>query len=246
MSAKRRFPNPAKKAGILVATMVAAGSMATVGAALNPFSAATGMQVQAGDPNAQAIGTGQVLALGAADAGSVGASLTKDISFAPGYESWRAGAIAFQTSLRGGAPAGQAYVTSSVLRWQVAESAVCSWLNYYIASQTAGNAIDATSAAAQIEAAPNWPAITGYDRPSGLKSVVAAVGAGDAKLVQALIDTGQAGNCTALGPFPPANMSPADAQAKLAADSQAGQQDIASDPVAQKLGISSGASQPGG
>jgi hypothetical protein len=219
--------------------MVVAGGFAAAAVALNPFSAATGIQVQPGDPNAQAIGTGQAIAMGAPDDVSVGAGLTQDISFAPGYESWRAETIAFQTSLGPGSPpAGQAYMTSSALRFQVAESAACSWLTYYDASESAGNTGAASSAAAQVKAAPNWPAITGYDHPNGLGPAVAAVGAGDSSLVQALIDTGQAGNCTALGPFPPAGMSTADSRAKLAADSQLGQQDIAADPVAQRLGVS--------
>jgi hypothetical protein len=184
--------------------VAAAGTVAAAAAAFNLFSAATGIQVHASDRNAQAIGTGQAIALGARDEASVGVELTRDISFAPGYESWRAGTIAFQTTLAGGAPFGHAYITSSALRWQVAESAVCSWLSY----------------------------------PSGLGRVVAAVGAGDAELVQGLIDTGHVGNCTAIGPFPPPGMSPADRQAKLAAASQVGQQEIATDPVAQRLGIS--------
>jgi hypothetical protein len=238
MPTKPRLRKPSK-AGILVATMVAAASLAAAAAALNPFSATTGIEVQAGDPNAPAIGTGQAIAMGASNDVSVGDGLTQDIQFAPGYESWRAGTIAFQTSLGPGSPpAGQAYMTSSALRWQVAESAACSWLSYYVASESAGNAAAAASAAAQVSAAPNWPPITGYDRPTRLGPAVAAVDAGDPKLVQALIDTGQAGNCTALGPFPPAGMSIADSQAQLAADSQLGQQEIATDRVAHRLGIS--------
>jgi hypothetical protein len=130
-------------------------------------------------------------------------------------------------------------MTSSALRWQVAESAVCSWLTYYVASESAGDSAAATSAKAQIEAAPSWPAITGLSYPNGLGPVVAAAGAGDAKLVQALIGTGQAGNCLAAGPFPSAGMSSADRQAKLAAARRLGQREIAADPLARRLSISS-------
>lgn len=176
--------------------------------------------------------------MGASDDVSLGVNLTQDISFAPGYESWRAGTIVFQTSLGPGAPPeGQAYILSSALRWQVAESAVCSWLNYYVASKAAGNTAAVTSAAAEVEAAPTWPAISGFGMHDELGPVVAAVGAGDAKLVQALINTDQVGNCLAVGPFPPAGMSPADFQAKLATARRLGQQEIATDPVAQRLGI---------
>jgi hypothetical protein len=227
------------KAWILVAAVVAAGTLAGAAAGVVPFSAATGIQVRGSDPNAQAIGTGQAIALGASDDVSAGVNLTQGIPFAPGYESWRAGTIAFQTSLGAGAPPGHAYITSSALRWQVAESAVCSWANYYVASEAAGNAAAAATAAAQIATAPSWSAITGLSYPSGLPSVVAAVGAGDANLVQALIDTGQVGGatCTALGAFPPVGMSPADRATKLAAASQVGHREIATDAVAQGLGI---------
>lgn len=164
--------------------------------------------------------------------------LTRDIPFAPGYESWRAGTIAFQTTLFGDSPPpGHAYITSGALRWQVAEAAVCSWLNYYVRSQAAGNAAAAKSAAAQIKAAPGWPAITGLSYPSGLGPVVAAVGAGDPKLVQALIDAGDVGNCLLYGPFPPAGMSQAERTARVVAAQQRGQREIATDPVAHRLGI---------
>lgn len=234
---RNRFRTPAR-AGIVVAAMVAAGALAAGAAALNPFSAATGIQVRAGAQNAQAIGTGQAIALGASNEVSVGASLTQDIQFAPGYESWRARTIAFQTALGSGAPGGQTFMTSSALRWQVAESAACSWLNYYVASEAAGDTAAASSAAAQIKAAPTWPAITGLNYPDGLGAAVAAVGAGDAELVQALIDTGQVGNCVSVGPFPPAGVSQADVRAKLAAARELGQHEIATDRLARRLRIS--------
>jgi hypothetical protein len=84
------------KAGILVAGVEAAGTLATAAAGVTPFSAATGIHVRASDPNAEAIGTGQAIALGASDDITVGVKLTHDIHFAPGYESWRAGTIAFR------------------------------------------------------------------------------------------------------------------------------------------------------
>ncbi len=237
MPAKGRV-RKSTKVGILIATVIVAGSLAAVASALKPFSATTGMRVRAGDRNAQAIGSGTVIAMGASNDVSVGESLTQDIQFAPGYESWRDGTIAFQLSLgTGSPPAGQAFMTSSALRSEVAESAACSWLSYYVASESAGNDSAAVSAAAQVSAAPSWQAITGYSRPTGLAPAVAAVAAGDPKLVQALIDTGQAGNCTAVGPFPPGGISEADTRAKLAADRQVGQQEIATDRVAHRLGI---------
>ena len=222
---------------IVIGMLVCTGAAAA--AAVNTFSAATGIYVRAGDPDAGAIGTGEAIALGALDDVGVGVKLTRDIRFAPGYESWRAGTIASQTTLGPGAPPpGHAFMTSSALRWQVAEAAACSWLNYFVASQAAGDTGAAKSAVAEIEAAPSWPAITGLSYPDGLGTVVAAVRAGDAKLVQALIDVGQVGNCLVIGPFPPTGMSSADRQAKLAAARRLGQQEIATDPVAQRLGIS--------
>jgi hypothetical protein len=227
-----------------LAAVAAAGTVAAAAVAVNPFSALTGTQVKAGDPNAQAIGTGQDIAMGAPNDVSVGVKFTQDIRFAPGYESWRAGTIAFQTSPGpgpgpGSPPPGKALITSGALRWQVAEAAVCSWLKYYVASQAAGDTAAATSAAAQIDAAPGWPAMTGFSYPNKLGLAVAAVDGGDAKLVQALINTGQAGNCLAIGPlFSPAGLSAADQQAQLADARQLGQQEIATDPVAQRLGIS--------
>lgn len=146
--------------------------------------------------------------------------------------------------LRGGTAAGHGFMPSSALRWQVAESAVCSWLDAYIASRAAGSIARANTAAAEIKAAGSWPAITGLHYPPGLGPVTAAVDAGDANLVQALIDTGQGpGNCAAIGPFPPAGMSTADQRAKLAAANRAGQQELARDRVAQKLGIKTGANR---
>lgn len=216
---------------IALAVLVVGGGAATA-VAVNPFSALTGMYVHAGDTNAKALGTGQAIAMGAYNDVSVGVKLTRDIPFAPGYESWRARTIAFQTALEGGSPPpGHAFMTSGALRWQVAESAVCSWMNYYVAAKAAGNTAAAKIAAAQIKAAPGWPAITGLSYPSGLGSVVAAVAAGDPKLVQALIDTGDAGNCVVFGPFRPAR------KALLVAAQHRGQQEIATDPVAHRLGI---------
>ena len=69
-------------------------------------------------------------------------------------------------------PPANAFMTSGALRFTVAESAACSWLNYYVASKAAGDTAGAKIAAAQIKAAPGWPAITGlttraaWDRPS--------------------------------------------------------------------------------
>ena len=236
---------PPRKRGLLrwprliiaLAVLVVGGGAATA-AAVNPFSALTGTYVHAGATDAKALGTGQAIAMGALNDVSVGLKLTRDIPFAPGYESWRARTIAFQTTLEGSSPRpGQAFMTSSALRWQVAESAVCSWLNYYVAAKAVGNSATAKIAAAQINAAPGWPAITGLSYPSGLGPVVAAVGAGDRKLVQALIDTGDAGNCVAYGPFPPAGMSQAERTARVVAAQQLGQREIAADPVAHRLGI---------
>lgn len=233
---KRGAPRTPRLAAVIA--ILAVGSGATA-AAVSSFSAATRIYVHSGDRNAGAIGTGEAIALGAPNEVSVGVKLTRDIPFAPGYAWWRAGTIAFQTTLYGDSPRpGHAFMTSSALRWQVAESAVCSWLDSYVAATTAGNSAAAESAATQIEAAPSWPAITGLSYPSGLGSVVAAVRASDPKLVQALIDTGQAGQCAAIGPFRPGRMSVAEQRAKLAAASRLGQQEIANDPVAERLGIS--------
>jgi hypothetical protein len=239
-SGASRFRRGPRLAVSGLAAVAAAGTLAAAAVAVNPFSALTGTQVKAGDPNAQAIGTGRDIAMGAPNDVSVGVKFTQDIRFAPGYESWRAGTIAFQTSLGPGSPPpGKWLMTSGALRWQVAEAAVCSWLKYYVASQAAGDTAAATSAAAQIDAAPGWPAITASSYSNRLGLAVAAVDGGDAKLVQALIDTGQAGNCLAIGPlFSPAGLSAADQQAQLADARQLGKQEIATDPVAQRLGIS--------
>ena len=220
-----------------LAVLVVGGGAATA-AAVKPFSALTGIYVHAGATNAKALGTGQAIAMGAVNDVSVGVKLTRDIPFAPGYGSWRARTIAFQTTLEGGSPRpGQAFMTSGALRWQVAESAVCSWMNYYVASKAAGNTAAARIAAAQIKAAPSWPAITGLSYPTGLGQVVAAAGAGDPKLVQALIDAGDAGNCLVYGPFPPAGTSQTQRTARAVAAQQRGRREIATDPVAHRLGI---------
>ncbi|MGH2866644.1 MAG: hypothetical protein ACRDNK_03615 [Solirubrobacteraceae bacterium] len=241
---RRRFHRPARAAA-LVALVLATGAAAATAAAVN--SALTGTQVKAGDPNAQAIGTGQDIAMGAPDTVSVGIKFTQDIRFAPGYESWKAATVAFETSLGppgpGSPPPGKALMTSGMLRRGVAEAAVCSWLKYYVASQTAGDSAAATSAAAQIDAAPSWPAMTALSFPNSLGLAVAAVDRGDANLVQALINTAQAGNCLVVGPLfspgdvSPAGLSEADQQAQLAEARHLGQQEIATDPVAQRLGI---------
>ena len=233
----RRSRVPRTSRLIIVVAVLALGC-GGVAAAVTMLSAATGIYVRAGGWNAKAIGTGEVIALGAPDDVSFGVKLTRDIPFAPGYQSWRASEIAFQTRLSGGPPAGHAFVTSSVLRFTVAEAAVCSWLKYYVASRADGDTSAAKSAGARIEAAPTWPAITGYNYPSGLGSVAAAVGARDAKLVQALIDAGDAGNCESFGPFPPPGFHGANERAKIVAASRLGQQEIATDPVARRLGIS--------
>lgn len=93
---------------IIVVAVLAVGVGAGAAAAVNTFSAATGTYMRAGERNAQATGTGEAIALGARDEVSVGVELTRDIPFAPGYAFWRAGTIAFQTTLDGGAPLGHA------------------------------------------------------------------------------------------------------------------------------------------
>lgn len=236
---------PPRKRGLLrsprliiaLAVLVVGGGAATA-AAVNAFSALTGIYVKPGATNAKALGTGQAIAMGAVNDVSVGVKLTRDIPFAPGYESWRPRTIAFQTTLEGASPPpGHAFMTSGALRWQVAESAACSWLNYYVASKAEGNTAAAKIAAAQIKAAPDWPAITGMNYPSGLGPAVAAVGAGDPKLVQALIDAGDVGNCVVFGPFPPTGMSQAERSARLVAAQHRGEREIATDPNAHRLGI---------
>ncbi|MGH2914177.1 MAG: hypothetical protein ACRDMX_04230 [Solirubrobacteraceae bacterium] len=230
--------------GVLTVSGAAALTTATaIAGGTDPLSALTGLQILGSNPNAQAVGIGESLALGASNDVPVGLSLTKDITFAPGYEAWKAETIAFEMQLGPGAPpAGQALMSSSALRWQVAESAACSWVEYYIASGAADNTTATASAAAQIAAAPSWPAITGLAYPSGLGPVVAAISVSDTNLAQALIDTAQVGSasCTTLGPIPPSGMSTAAARAKLAAARQLGQQEIAADPNAQRLGIAAG------
>ena len=221
-----------------LAIMAAVGGVAGAAAASGVFSAASGIQVRAGDPNARALGTGEALRVGAVNAVSVGERFTRDIRFAPGYEAWRAGTIAFEMEPGvNSPPPANAFMTSGALRFTVAESAACSWLNYYVASKAAGNTAAAKIAAAQIKAAPGWPAITGFNYPSGLGPVVAAVSAGDPKLVQALIDAGDVGNCVVTGPFPPAGMSQAQRRARVIAAQHRGQREIATDPVARRLGI---------
>jgi hypothetical protein len=128
-------------------------------------------------------------------------------------------------------------MTSGALRWQVAESAACSWLAYYVSSASAGNTMAANAATREVAAAQHWSAITGLKYPDQLGLAVAAVRAGDGKLVQALIDTGRVGNCSAIGPFPPAGMSTTAQRAKLVAANKRGQREIATDPIAQRLGI---------
>jgi hypothetical protein len=244
---RRRFRRPTR-AGILLVAVLATGTVAAGAGAVKSFSALIGTQVKAGDRNAQAIGTGHDIAMGARDTVSVGLKFTQDIRFAPGYERWRAETIAFQTSLGppgpGSPPPGKALMTSGMLRRGVAEAAACSWLKYYVTSQAAGDTAAATSAAAQIDAAPGWPAMTALSFPNRLGLAVAAVDRGDAKLVQALINTAQAGDCLAIGPlFEPGDLSPAglseaDQQAQLAKARHLGQREIATDPVAHRLGIS--------
>jgi hypothetical protein len=63
--------------------VLALGGVAAA-AAVNTFSAATGIHVRASDPNARAIGTGHAIALGAPDDVGVGVKLTHDIPFALG------------------------------------------------------------------------------------------------------------------------------------------------------------------
>lgn len=221
-----------------LAVLAAVGGVAGAAAASGVFSAASGIQVRAGDPNAGALGTGEALRMGALNAVTVGERFTRDIRFAPGYEAWRAGTIAFEMALVGNSPPiGHAYMTSGALRFQVAESAACSWLDYYVASSAVGDTTAAVTAAREVTAAPHWPAILGLSYPDQLGSALAAVRAGDAKLVQALIDDGLVGNCTALGPFPPAGMSHARQRATLIAAQHLGQQEIATDPIARRLGL---------
>jgi len=236
---RRRRLRPRRTRRLLtVMAAVLAGSAAAAAAAVTTFSALTGTFLGAGDRDATALGTGEKIALGAPDELSVGTKLTHDIRFAPGYGSWRARTIVFQTSLHGGSPAaGHAFMTASALRWQVAESAVCSWLEYYVVSRAAGNRTAATRAAAQITAAPRWPAITGLSYPSGLGAVVAATDAGDPKLVRALIEAGRTPCEPSGAPFPSTRMPVAEQRAKAAAAERLGRREIATDPVARRLGI---------
>src|SRR5664279_4129856 len=67
-----RFRRSTRLAASALAVVVAAGTVAAGAVAVNSFSALTGTQVKAGDPNARAIGTGQDIAMGAPNTVSVG------------------------------------------------------------------------------------------------------------------------------------------------------------------------------
>jgi hypothetical protein len=239
VSATRRV---LRRVGIIPITLavmaIAAGGAYATSQAL---SANSGTVVTASSPNASALGTGEALTIGASDAVSVGLDDTNDIPFAPGYATWRKSEVSEQLdSNPGNPPAGSGFMTVSALRWQVAEAASCSWADYWLASTSQGNDGAASTAAAELEAAPSWSAITDMtSEASGLGPLATAVSQEDTQLVTALIDTGSFGNCSAVGPFfPPAGMTAQEAQAKLSAARTTGQAILAHDSLARTLGLS--------
>jgi hypothetical protein len=229
-------PRRSRALAVVFACLVLSGAAV----AAQQFSAHSGIFLTRSSPNARALGTGEALAMGAPDAVSVGVQETKDIPFAPGYQSWRARDVAFQLSLGPGAPpAGHAFMTVNALRWQVADAAACSWMNDWLASSARGDTSAARTAGSELEAAPSWRAITAMNEPTGLDTIAIAVSHGDTQLVRALIDTGRAGNCSAVGPFPPTRLTTNQTRATLSLAQAKGARILARDPLATQLGITS-------
>jgi hypothetical protein len=227
-------PRRSRALVVVLAGLVLSGTAV----AAQQITAHSGIFLTRSSPNARALGTGEALVMGAPDAVAVGVRETSDIPFAPGYRFWRAKDVAFQLSLSPGSPpVGRAFMTVGALRRAVADAAACSWTNDWLLAISQHDTVAARRAQSELAASPARSDNGGTTERTRLALLEIAVSHRDANLVRALIDTGRAGNCTALGPFPPTQLTPKQAQSRLHHAAAEGAKILGRDPLARRLGI---------
>lgn len=106
-------------------------------------------------------GPGERLDPAASDYGAVIDEVTADVSF-PDDASRVIARDEEVSSHRGEAP-GTGAVSTGAVRFWTARAAVCAWANEWVAASDAGDAAATARAAAMLEEAPDWPAVTDLD-----------------------------------------------------------------------------------
>lgn len=106
-------------------------------------------------------GPGERLDPAASDYGAVIDEITADVPF-PDEMSRETARLEEVRSHRGEAP-GTGAVSTGAVRFWTARSAVCAWANEWVAASDAGDAAATARAAAMLEAAPDWTAVTDLD-----------------------------------------------------------------------------------
>jgi hypothetical protein len=103
-------------------------------------------------------GPGEELNPAAPDFRSVALTLSADIPYPSGYQSWRDLVIAREIRFADGG-----LETTGALRGWFAMSAFCAWVQDWRHATSAGDSSEAQQAAATIAAAPGWSAVTAED-----------------------------------------------------------------------------------
>jgi hypothetical protein len=115
----------------------------------------TGWQVFAGGP-------GENLRKDAADYASTLEELAADIPFAPGYAESKKSALTTGYL----APAEDGVISTGAARAQLAQDAICTWADYWVASDVAAREADRSRAADALSGATGWAAVRAVDASS--------------------------------------------------------------------------------
>ncbi|NAZ80968.1 hypothetical protein GTR02_03955 [Kineococcus sp. R8] len=156
-------------------TLTLAVASAGTAAAATYLAAHTGQHTSGWE--ATAAGPGEVLRQDGSDYLDVAAQLTADIPFSADHQAQR------QAQFRAGslAPGTDAQITVSALRAQVAQNAICTWADAWIAADTTGHStVDVSArrtATSTLTASLTWSAVTDVDPTPSASGARADAGA---------------------------------------------------------------------
>ncbi|WP_432482921.1 hypothetical protein [Kineococcus esterisolvens] len=153
----RRHRRLARAGAITLAVALAGTGTA---AAATYLATRTGQQSAGWE--ATAAGPGELLRQDGSDYLDVAHQLSADIPFAPTHQAQRQ--AQFSTGML--APQADGQISTSALRAQVAQNAICTWADAWIAADTTGDSTDSTArqtAGDTLTASLTWTAVTDVD-----------------------------------------------------------------------------------
>ncbi|WP_432537795.1 hypothetical protein [Kineococcus arenarius] len=190
------------RAGAITLAVALAGT--GTAAAATYLAARTGERTSGWE--ATAAGPGEVLRQDGSDYVDVARQLTADIPVAPGHQAQSEA----QFNVGALAPRADTQISTSALRAQVAQNAICTWADAWIAADATGDTAARRAAADTLTASLTWSAVTDVDpspSPTGapgdagaqtetrfgwLPAITAAAVAGDHRAVlDAVTDSGR-------------------------------------------------------